>query len=480
MPPKYAAHDLMLKGSIALAECEAKGIRINRKRLLASTEECQEIERKLEKELKSDQHGEVWGRMRRRYGQNAKLTSGPQLGTILFKDLGFHCRNLTKTGRFKTDEDTLAEVPLPWVREWGHFMKIRKVSGTYLRGILRETQVHRDIVTGKDLALLHPIFNLHTTNTYRSSCTDPNFQNMPVRNPIYAKYIRSCIVPRPGGRKLIEIDFGGAEVRVSACYHRDPRMLAYLATGADWHSEMAAECFKLPKDNVHKDVRNTAKGMFTFAEFYGDWWWSVARNLWEAVHREKLTTKDGKSLAEHLKKKGISDLGLFIPNDDDRDAEPEHGTFQRHIMEVERKFWNERFPVYDQWRKDFYAKYKSQGWFDTHTGFYVEGVFRRNEVINNPVQGSSFHCLLWAFNCLTVLIRKRGLRVALIGQIHDSIVADADERDEQEFLALSKRVIEVDLKKQFPWLVTGMIAEAKVSKTAEQGGSWFAMETMAL
>lgn len=475
MPPKLAAHRLMLNGSIALAEAEAQGIRINRKRLKASIEECQEIETKLLKTLKTDQHGDVWGRMRKRYGQSAKLTSGQQLGTILFKDLGFPVVNRTKTGKPKTDEDSLSEIPLPWVREWGHLMKIKKVHGTYLKGIARETQVHRDVVTGIELALLHPVFNLHTTNTYRSSCSDPNFQNMPVRNPVYARYIRDCIIPRPG-RRIIEIDFGGAEVRVAACYHRDPRMLEYLATNADWHSEMAGECFFLPSKEVPKKLRNTAKGMFTFAEFYGDWWWSVARNLWDSVSREKLATNDGISIIKHLKKNGITDLGLFVPDDKNPDATPEPGTFQHHIMQLENHLWKERFPVYDRWRRDFYAQYKTRGWFNTHTGFYVEGVFRRNEVINNPVQGSSFHCLLWAFNRLTVLIRKRGLRIALVGQIHDSIVADGDERDIPEFLALAKQVIEVELKKQFPWLITGMIAEAKISDTAENGGSWFKME----
>ena len=94
-------------------------------------------------------------------------------------------------------------------------------------------------------------------------------------------------------------------------------------------------------------------------------------------------------------------MGVVATHDDDRDAEPEHGTFQRHIMEVERKFWNERFPVYDQWRKDFCAEYKSRGCFDTHTGFYVEGVFRRAgneesapapaEVVVSPAEGCEPH-----------------------------------------------------------------------------------------
>jgi hypothetical protein len=62
---------------------------------------------------------------------------------------------------------------------------------------------------------------------------------------------------------------------------------------------------------------------------------------------------------------------------------------------VERKFWDERFPEYKQWKLEQEQFFRSHGYIDFYTGFRCAGALSKNEIANYSIQGSSFHCLLW-------------------------------------------------------------------------------------
>lgn len=471
------AYDLMFQGCIALAEAESNGVHIARDVLLAKQEESRSRIASIDSRLQTEEHGDMWARMRRRYGQKASIGSGDQVAAIIFSPkaeggMGYESDRRTDSGAQASDEEAFAEVDMPWIRGWVRRNKLEKVSGTYLSGILRETVFHTDRVTGLDLWLLHPHNNLHTTDTYRSSVSNPSFQNMPIRDPQWASYIRTGIIPRPG-YVLMEIDFAGAEVRVGAGYHGDPTMLHYLMVGGDMHWDVAEQLFMASRDILHKDCRGAVKGRFTFAEFYGDYYRSVGLSLWLAMHREKLCLKDGTLLIDHLRSKGITEYG-----DCGEENDPTPGSWLAHVKAIEEKFWKQRFPVYDKWRKDVYADYLECGEIITHTGFHSRRPMRRNVLINNPVQGSSFHCLLWAFIQINNEIKATKFPAALTAQIHDSILACVRVDKVAEYWEMCRDVIENKLKARFPFLVTGMVAEAKVSETYENGGSWFNMKVM--
>jgi DNA polymerase I-like protein with 3'-5' exonuclease and polymerase domains len=68
--------------------------------------------------------------------------------------------------------------------------------------------------------------------------------------------------------------------------------------------------------------------------------------------------------------------------------------------------------------------YRKKGYFQMHTGFICSGIMGRNEVVNYPVQGSAFHCLLWSFIQMDKIMRKEHWDTKLVGQIHDSIILD--------------------------------------------------------
>jgi DNA polymerase-1 len=293
----------------------------------------------------------------------------------------------------------------------------------------------------------------------------PNFQNMPVRDKELAQLVRSCIIPRSPKNHIVEVDYSGAEVKCAAAYHKDSRMLEYLSDNTtDMHRDMAAQCFMLPPEKITKPMRNISKGYFVFASFYGSWWVSLAMNIWRHLQIDNVTTEDGVLVIDHLKSQGITGLGEVI------DGKPTPNSFYAHIKDVEFDFWNNRFSEYNQWKKQAWNNYLKNGYIDFLSGFRCAGVFSRNEVLNMPIQGLSFHCLLWSLIQVNNELKKRKMKTLLIGQIHDSIVADSPENETDRFLELVHEMMVERLHKHWKFLVARMEVEADV---APLGCSWF-------
>ena len=109
-------------------------------------------------------------------------------------------------------------------------------------------------------------------------------------------------------------------------------------------------------------------------------------------------------------------------------------------------------------------------YFDTLTGFRIEGLYKRNEVINYPVQGSAFHWLLWSLIRIQKLLKKYKMKSLLVGQIHDSIVGDVHKKELRDYLDIVKQVMTIDVRKHWEWIIVPLRIEAEV---APVGGSWF-------
>lgn len=451
VPATPEAYNLLHEGAIALAEVESNGMRVD----LGYIDRCikktkKRIERIVEEQLNPSEVVQLWRKM---YGSATKLSSDTQLAKVLFDKMGFKPPRETGSGRQSTDEEALLTIDHPFITPYVKYKKLSKAGGTFLKSIRRE------VVNG----YIHCFFNLHTAKTYRSSSEDFNFQNLPVRDPEIAELIRQAFVAREG-RQIVEIDISGAEVRVGACYHKDPTMISYiLDKSKDMHRDTAMELFKLPQSEITKMIRFEAKNKFVFAEFYGDWYMDSAPKLWKGI--SDLKTASGIPVMQHLKSVGLGELGDLNPKE-----RPRPGTFEAHVKSVEDSFWNDRFPVYAQWKKDWFSAYQKKGWFQTLTGFVCQGHMKKNEVINYPVQGSAFHLLLWS---LIRIVRKelvkREMKSLIVGQIHDSMVADVVPSELEEFLAICQRVMTVLIFKYAPWLNVPMEIEAEV---APVGGSW--------
>jgi DNA polymerase-1 len=470
-PLTKQAFELMHDGMVELAHVESHGIRVNTKFLKKTMADADKTIAEGEARLKGDKLWKVW---RRRFRDSAKITAPNQMGEIVFGELGYPVKYRTETGKPKTDFTAFEPVARkePFVKEWLHMAKVRKARNTFLAGIFRET------VDG----FFHPNFNMHVATTFRSSSgrdkeedkteRDLNFQNLPIRDPEQSAMIRQCFIPRKGNN-IGEGDFGGIEVKVSACYNHDPQLIKYIKdTTTDMHRDMAMECYMLTLDELGgigsgqpgKMARYCAKNQYVFPEFYGSVYFQCAPALWESIDKYDLKRSDGLSLRKHLKHKGIKRLGECDP-----EKEPVRGTFEYHIQQVEKDFWGRRFKVYDQWKKDFWNTYQRRGWFKTFTGFRVEGIYKRNYVINNPIQGSAFHCLLWSLIRINRWLRKNKMKSLIVGQIHDSLIFDLDRKEQDEVLAKAVEVMTVDLPKAWDWLAVPLEVECEV---APDGESW--------
>jgi DNA polymerase-1 len=434
-PATYEAYKLLHDGILAFSAMEAAGVKVDVEYLnntITSTEK--EIDY-MNRELKNHKFYRVW---KRTYGDRTKLRSRAQLGDVLFNKVGIpHPGKKTKNFKDSVDDEVLEDIANSFVQTYLKVEKRHKLLGTYFMGIRSE------LVNG----FVHPSYLLNTTVTYRSSCCNPNFTNIPSRDPEIAEKIRRCYIPRKKNWRLGEFDFSGVEVRVGACYHKDPNMISYIKDKTrDMHRDMAAECYMLPENQITKSIRHCGKNMFVFPQFYGDWWLSCGKSMWQAIHKMDLKLVNGMPLAKHLKRKGITELG------DIQDGSPTPGTFMEHMQKVEKNFWQKRFPVYADWKKSYWEKFQRRGWLKTKTGFVVSGNFRKNEVINSPIQGDAFHLDLWSIIEIDKELRLRELRTVIIGEIHDSIITDGPDEESDEVNELCVKVMTKDLVKAMPWI----------------------------
>jgi DNA polymerase-1 len=460
---------LFHEGSLVLAQIEHDGLRIDTEHLDKSIKWAADKEKDLEKEL---QQTEVWTIWQNEFKQESNIDSPDQFIKVFFDILKFPITMWTsggKTGKDKkpsTEVEHLEDIDHPFVPLYLKRKKLEKTRGTYLKGIKREVD---------DNGFLHPSFNLVSGDderggaaSYRSSCSQVNFQNMPIRDEEQGEIIRKCFIPREGN-VLLEVDYGGIEVRISYAYNQDPVLGEYLRDKTkDMHRDMAAECYLLdftnwkPKD--FKTIRYCSKNQFVFPQFYGSVYFQCAPALWKSIKKHKLTLPNGVSLKEHLAEKGIYSLGEC-----NQERTPVAGTFEHHIWKVQQDFWGRRFQAYEAWKKRFFKEYQQKGYFDSYTGFRYTGVYKRNAVVNYPIQGSAFHCMLWSIIEIQKFLRKNNLLTKIVGQIHDSVLLDGPRWEIERLLPHIKRISTQKIRKVWTWINVDLEVEADI---VDENKSW--------
>lgn len=476
---------LLHEGSECLSRIEAAGVRVNVDYLESTITKTQEAIKELENRMRADEVYKVW---RKAFGDRTKLGGREQLATVLFDKMKYQPKEFTATGRAKADKDALDDIDLPFVRDFCQVENLKKTMGTYLFGIKREMLKH-----GKYHWYVHPIYNLHTTSTYRSSCDNPNFQNVPKRNPEMAKKIRPCYMPHPG-HHMVEFDFSQLEVRVSVGYNLDQVLMKYVTDPTtDMHRDVAMQLFKIDpkeyakhKDYFKKTVRDSAKNQFVFPEFYGSVFFNCAANIWKMMlRRDYRFGEKGRPMVEHLRDCGITGLGEKVSHwegDQKGRIQTTAGTFIDHCRKVEEDFWQKRFRTYTLWKQRWFEKYQRDGGFSMFTGFAVNTVLSRNDVINYPIQGSAFHCLLWCLIMIDKWLRRYKMRSRIIGEIHDSMILSVHPAELQDVLNFCYKTMTKDLLKHWRWINVPLEAEADVGpvdghwlETKEyhnEGGVW--------
>lgn len=455
IPTRADAYQLVHEGALALAQAERYGVCVDVEYCRKKKRHLERQSKRLHKKIQEEPEVKLW---KKKYGRRFNLNSDEQLGDILYNELGFKPTKITEkskdTGNEKgsTDHEALSEINLPFIPMYIRTKKLKK-AWDVINGIEREQ------VAG----LIHPNYTLNFVDTYRSSCQDPNLQNVPVRDIFLQKITRTAFIPR-SGNQLLEIDYGGIEVHSACWYHKDPTMLHYLQDPlADMHRDLAAQLYILEefiknieywKDKTKgKIVRYAGKNKYVFPEFYGSYYIECAKNLWLAIDELKLVAPDGSSLKDYLKTKGIKT----------------YKQFEKHVQAVEDDMWNRRFKVYNQWKKDWYNDYVEKGYMDTLTGFRISGILRRNQIINYPVQGVAFQCLLWSFKEITKIAIKENWKSRPVMQIHDSIILDVHPSELAMVMETCHRIMIDELKKNWSFIITPIEIEADITPI---NGTW--------
>ncbi|HDL6284098.1 TPA: DNA polymerase I [Mannheimia haemolytica] len=232
-----------------LSRIERNGVLIDPKKLLTQSAE---IEKRLE-EVETLVHAEA--------GQTFNLASTKQLQEILFEKLGLPVLKKTPKGAPSTNEEVLDELA-----QQGHL--VPKLLMEH-RGLSKLKSTYTDKLPqliNKKTGRVHTSYNQAVTATGRLSSSDPNLQNIPIRNE-EGRRIRQAFVAREG-YKIVAADYSQIELRIMAHLSNEEGMINAFAEGKDIHRATAAEIFGVELGEVTSEQRRSAKAI-NFGLIYG-------------------------------------------------------------------------------------------------------------------------------------------------------------------------------------------------------------------
>lgn len=448
----YEAFRFYMKGIRVMSELQINGVSSDLNYFVQKDKEVQEKVKIMEEELLNGEEAQRFFDVVKR---KMKLT-GKDIGILLYNVLGYTGEQ-TEKGNWKVDKVTLGRLKSSFSEKYNSLQKFNKIHNSFLSNFIYYTCEDKRI---------HGSFGINNVISYRSSATDPNMQNMSKRDQEGKQLLRTGFLPDEDS-VIVEADFSGAEVNVSASTHGDRNFIRYLTDpDADMHADEACSVFRLEHDDLRspdfnkeqkalaKKVRNAVKGKWVFAQFYGDWYKSCAKSLWEDVKQEEYILPSGQPLIEHMQESGIGNLESFT----------------EHCKDAEQNLWYVRFPDYTQWKKDIYNFYLKNGYIENFFGFRFQGYLNRKTATNYPIQSVSFQLLVEVLIRMSNFLRKERMCSKLIAQIHDSCVASVRLDELDKFIKFFNGTV-CSLHERHKWMKVPMAAEFEVSKPAEQGGN---------
>lgn len=441
--------DLFIEGSLAFADMQMNGVRVDEKYYRNAHKD---LDKKIEDKKKELQNHPECKKFLKVIGREPNLSSTDDLRKMFFDIGGLKPPKITDKGNISVDASAMAMIKSPLASEISELNKTKKIDNTYIAQFLREID---------DDGRIHPFHNLGTVRTYRSSSDRPNMQNTPVRNKEAKRLSRSGIIPSPGF-KILDWDYGSIEVRVGACYTKDPALIKYINDpSTDMHKDTAVDIFMLKPDKVTKELRFYAKNGFVFPQWYGSYYKNCAKNIWRECKNMK--TGDNITVIEHLESVGL------IENR--REAED---SFINHVKKIEKKYWN-KFKVFKEWQERWYKSYERTGVVELLTGFRCKGYLGRNELVNYPFQGTAFHCLLWSVIQINAEFRERKMKSKVIAQIHDSTVLDCDPDEVKEVKELCTEIATERIRDEYKWIIVPLVIEWEETGVNQ---SWYSKSAM--
>ncbi len=202
-------------------------------------------------------------------GEKFNINSPKQLGSILFEKLGLPAGKKTKSG-YSTSADILEKLAPDHliVERILDYRTLSKLNSTYVEGMLP--------LIGED-GRIHAHFQQTVTATGRISCTEPNLQNIPVRQEL-GRRLRTAFTADSSDYVLIGADYSQIELRVMAHMSGDATLTEAFNRGLDIHRETASKVFGVPQELVTSQMRSNAKAV-NFGVIYGMSGFGLASDL---------------------------------------------------------------------------------------------------------------------------------------------------------------------------------------------------------
>ena len=354
-----------------LADMELEGVRIDVDALARYAVELRAMLARLEEEVRTMADEPT-----------LNINSARQLGEVLFAKLRITDKpKMTRTKQFSTEEEYLQGFAhsFPIVGKILEYRGVKKLLSTYVEAL-------PELINRKSVRI-HTSYNQAVTATGRLSSTNPNLQNIPIRDAL-GKPIRAAFIASDDEHLLVAADYSQIELRLMAHLSGDDALIEAFRAGEDIHAATAARLFHKSASDVTSDERRRAKTA-NFGIIYGISAFGLAQRL-------------------------------DIPNREARDL-------------IESYFAS--YPDVKRYMDESVAKAANDGYVETMFGRRrilrdigssnrtVRGIAERN-AINAPIQGSAADIMKLAM----VEIRRRfmaeGLRSKMILQVHDEVVID--------------------------------------------------------
>ncbi|BEJ51562.1 DNA polymerase I [Aeromonas dhakensis] len=343
-------------------------------------------------------------------GQEFNLSSPKQLGEILFTKLGLPIIKKTPKGAPSTAEEVLAELAetyeLP--RLLMEHRGLAKLKSTYTDKL--------PLMIKPQTGRVHTSYHQAVAATGRLSSTDPNLQNIPVRNE-QGRRIRQAFIPCTG-YKLVAADYSQIELRIMAHLSGDKGLLTAFAEGKDIHKATAAEVFGVELDAVTSDMRRSAKAI-NFGLIYGMSAFGLAKQL-------------GIGRAEAQKY-----MDLYF----------------------------ERYPGVLEYMERTRQQAEAQGYVETLFGrrLYLPDIKSRNAglrkaaeraAINAPMQGTAADIIKRAMINVDGWIRGiEDQSIRMLMQVHDELVFEIREEKLEEYIGIIKEKMSAAAELHVPLVV---------------------------
>jgi len=343
-------------------------------------------------------------------GEAFNLGSPKQLQAILFEKLNLPVIKKTPKGAPSTSEEVLQELALnyPLPKAIMEYRGLSKLKNTYTDKLPKMLH-HR---TGR----VHTSYQQAVAATGRLSSTDPNLQNIPIRNAEGRK-VRQAFVARPG-YKIVAADYSQIELRIMAHLSNDPGLVHAFSHDIDVHKATAAEVFGVALEDVTTEQRRSSKAI-NFGLIYGMSAFGLAKQL-------------------------------NIPRGD-----------AAHYIDT----YFERYPGVKTYMETTREQAKATGYVKTVFGrrLYLPEITSSNgarragaerAAINAPMQGTAADIIKLSMIAVDKWVQTQNVKdILLLMQVHDELVFEIKEQKVDEYLSIIKSLMENAVSLSVPLIV---------------------------